>query len=275
MSNPELHADNANQGITVKSDITHNKIPIDSLYTNVIGLRFYDCSLEAAAELLIHAANTGIKREVFFVNAHCINVAARDPSYAALLQNTELLFADGAGMALAARMWGTRLRNNVNGTDLFPLVCEYAARTNTPLALLGASHGVAQACAENMQNKYPGLNIVRVNHGFLNTDKDIEEIEHLNRSGARILFVAMGVPLQEMWIQKNANRLKIPVILGVGALFDFYSGSICRAPELVRKFRLEWLYRLLMQPQRMFNRYVIGNPIFVLRVLKMSVTRSN
>jgi N-acetylglucosaminyldiphosphoundecaprenol N-acetyl-beta-D-mannosaminyltransferase len=275
MTNLEPHTEQTSQDITVRADIDRGKISSEPLYTDVIGYRFYDCSLEAATELLIHAANTGLKREVYFVNAHCVNVAAQNSSYAALLEDATLLFADGAGMALAARMWGTRLRNNVNGTDLFPLICEQAARTNTPLALLGASHGVAQACAENMRNTYPGLQIVRVNHGFLDADEDIEEIENLNMSGARILFVAKGVPLQELWIKKNANRLKIPVILGVGALFDFYSGSIHRAPMLVRKLRLEWLFRLLMQPQLMFHRYIIGNPRFVLRVLRMSITRSH
>jgi len=275
MENPESHNEHDYQNTPVKTGNINGKSPDDPPHTDMIGLQFYDCSLETAAELLIHAANTDHRHEVFFVNAHCVNIAAKDPAYASLLQEAKLLFADGAGMALAARIWGTRLQNNLNGTDLFPHICNLAAITNTPIALLGANEGVAQTCAENMQNLYPDLQIVYVNHGFLTADKETQEIEALNKSSARILFVAKGVPMQELWMRENASKLNIPVILGVGALFDFYSGAIPRAPATLRKLRLEWLFRLLLEPKRMFHRYVIGNPEFILRVLKMRFTQSH
>ncbi|MCP4090212.1 MAG: WecB/TagA/CpsF family glycosyltransferase [Gammaproteobacteria bacterium] len=275
MTNPESHIEHDYQDAPSKNRNIKGESPDDALHTNVIGLQFLDCSLEAAAELLIHAANAGQKRDVFFVNAHCINIASRNPAYALLLQEAKLLFADGAGMAMAARIWGTRLRNNLNGTDLFPHICSLAAMTRTPIALLGANEGVAQLCAENLRNLYPGIKIVYVNHGFMSNSMEAQEIDILNKSAAQILFVAKGVPTQELWIQENSSKLNIPVILGVGALFDFYSGSIPRAPETLRKLRLEWLFRLLLEPKRMFHRYVIGNPEFILRVLKLRFTQSH
>ena len=106
-----------------------------------------------------------------------------------------------------------------------------------------------------------------VEDGYLSSDAEDVKLAELNTSGARLLLVAKGVPAQERWIAAHAARLTVPVILGVGALFDFYSGTVPRAPPLVRKLRMEWAYRLLQEPRRLFRRYVLGNPEFIARAL--------
>lgn len=232
-----------------------------------LGLRFWDCSLSRAASYLAGRAAANQKLQVYFVNAHCINVASRDHAYASLLEQAPFLFADGAGMALAARIWALRLLNNVNGTDLFPVLCQAAAQAKIPVAFLGARPGVANACAERMKREIPGLDVVWVEHGYCTPRQEESRIEALNASGARILFVAKGVPAQEHWIAAHVDRLTVPVVLGVGALFDFYSGTVPRAPRLMRDLRLEWVFRLWQEPRRMFRRYVIGNPEFMVRAL--------
>jgi len=133
--------------------------------------------------------------------------------------------------------------------------------------MLGAAPGVAAKCAEAMCRKYPGLRVAWVQHGYLAPEEEASQIEELNRSGAKLLLVAKGVPGQELWIARNAGRLAAPVLLGVGALFDFYSGTIRRAPALLRALHVEWLYRLALEPRRMFSRYVLGNPVFMARAL--------
>jgi N-acetylglucosaminyldiphosphoundecaprenol N-acetyl-beta-D-mannosaminyltransferase len=205
--------------------------------------------------------------QVFFVNAHCVNVAARDPGYARLLKSAPFLFADGAGMALAARLNGVPLANNVNGTDLFPRLCDAAAAASLPVAFLGARPGVARQCATLMEQAYPGLRVVWVEDGYLSHEVERLRLAELNKSGARILFVAKGVPTQEHWIAAHAEQLVPPVLVGVGALFDFYSGTMSRAPLLMRKLRIEWAYRLVQEPRRLFLRYVLGNPEFIARAL--------
>ena len=170
-------------------------------------------------------------------------------------------------MAIAARLAGARLQNNVNGTDLFPKVCRAAAAASVPIALLGARSGVAQKCADAMQQRFPGLRIVWVQHGYLPGNAERATLRELNASGAKLLFVAKGVPAQELWIAEHGARLEPPVILGVGALFDFYSGTIRRAPQRLRDLRLEWVYRLALEPRRLFGRYLLGNPAFMTRVL--------
>jgi N-acetylglucosaminyldiphosphoundecaprenol N-acetyl-beta-D-mannosaminyltransferase len=238
----------------------------------LFGLRLSDVTLQDAAQHVVKHASTGGKLQVYFVNAHCVNVAARDKQYHSILENSRLLYADGVGMAVAARICGDRLLNNVNGTDLFPLICEEAARQDVTVALLGSRPGVADTCARRMMEKHPGLRIVWTHHGYTGREQDPGLVRSINDSGARILLVGKGVPMQELWIAENSGAIEAPVVLGVGALFDFYSETIRRAPPLLRRIRLEWLFRLLIEPRRMFTRYIIGNPLFILRAIRWRIT---
>ena len=241
--------------------------PTGGVLREFMGLRFWDVPLPQAARYVVDRAGQGERTQVFFVNAHCINQAASHPGYAGLLADAPFLFADGVGMAIAARLFGTRLEHNVNGTDLFPLICEAAAAAALPVAFLGARPGVARTCADRMQARYPGLQVVWTDHGYLEPEQEQKRLDDLNASGARILFVAKGVPAQECWIADHVDRLEVPVVLGVGALFDFYSGNVKRAPRLIRDLRSEWLYRLLLEPRRLSKRYLLGNPTFLARTL--------
>jgi exopolysaccharide biosynthesis WecB/TagA/CpsF family protein len=235
----------------------------------LFGLRFWDAGLDEVAEYLVACALAGERFHGYFVNAHCINVAARDAGYARLLESAPCLFADGVGMAIAARVHGLRLRHNVNGTDLFPRLCAAAARADVPLALLGARPGVAAMCADRMRSTVRGLRIAWTGHGYLTPGEEALQLQRLNASGARILLVAKGVPAQEHWIASHGDRIAAPVLLGVGALFDFYSGAMPRAPELVRRLQAEWVYRLLREPRRLSRRYLLGNPAFLARTVRL------
>jgi N-acetylglucosaminyldiphosphoundecaprenol N-acetyl-beta-D-mannosaminyltransferase len=239
----------------------------------LLGFRIWDVALPRAAGFIVDCAARGEPLDVYFVNAHCVNVAARAPAYAALLAGAPFVFADGIGMALAARVFGERLRHNVNGTDLFPEICAAAASSRVPIAFLGAKPGIAWACKHEVERRWPGLDVAWVEHGFLPAELEAKRLDALNASGARILFVAKGVPDQEHWIAAHRQHLRVPVVLGVGALFDFYSGSVRRAPPLVRRLRSEWVWRLMREPRRMAGRYLLGNPAFVARALVLRSRR--
>jgi exopolysaccharide biosynthesis WecB/TagA/CpsF family protein len=233
----------------------------------LFGLRFWDAELDTVAQFLVQCAAARERFHGFFVNAHCVNVAARDQDYARLLSQAPFLFADGVGMALAARMHGRRLVHNVNGTDLFPRLCSAAAAADIPIALLGARPGIAELCASQMQLAEPRLRVSWTGHGYHTPGAEALELRRLNESGARILLVAKGVPAQEHWIVRHAGQVLAPVTLGVGALFDFYSGAIPRAPRVVRHVQAEWVYRLLHEPRRLSRRYLLGNPAFICRTV--------
>jgi len=235
----------------------------------LFGLPIENVTLDAATDELLASALAGQRRIIYFVNAHCVNIAVHHAEYLRILPTADRLYADGSGLALAARLAGTPLISNVNGTDMFPVLCERAARTGLPIALLGTRPEIIKQCAENMQRRFPGLNIAFLRDGFFKPEEEPEVIRQINTSGARVLLVALGVPGQELWIARCAAKLETPVIMGVGGLFDFYSGLRKRAPWLLRKTGLEWTFRLAQEPRRLFKRYIFGNPIFIARTLRL------
>lgn len=239
---------------------------------DVFGLPCMDVALDAAARHLVSSAAAGVRQRVVFVNAHCVNVAVADDSMRRALRGADLIYADGVGMAMAARLQGRQLKHNVNGTDLFPCLCRHAAHAGVPIALLGAEPGVAEVCAAAARREHPGLQVVWCHHGYFDPRDSASVIAELNRSGAGVLLVAMGVPRQERWIMEHADEIEVPVVMGVGGLFDFVSGRVPRAPKAVRQLRLEWLFRLSVEPRRLFGRYVLGNPLFLARALRYALT---
>jgi|LNFM01.1.fsa_nt_gb N-acetylglucosaminyldiphosphoundecaprenol N-acetyl-beta-D-mannosaminyltransferase len=239
----------------------------DDRNIKLFGLEITDTSLAGAASWIVQRAAHGIVTDVAFLNAHCVNVAYRSGEYRAAVAGMSRVFADGAGVRIAARVAGTDLLENVNGTDLFPVLCRDAARTGQGLYLLGARDGIAAAAAANMKAQIPDLVISGTHHGYISAADDEQRvIDEINASGASILLVALGVPHQEVWMARNRRRLKVPVVLGVGGLFDYYSGRIARAPLPLRKAGLEWAWRLALEPRRLANRYLVGNAVFLARL---------
>ncbi|GMA20277.1 WecB/TagA/CpsF family glycosyltransferase [Arsenicicoccus piscis] len=203
-----------------------------------------------------------------FVNPGCLNIACEDEAYRSALNDMARVWPDGVGVRIAATRHGHAVRENVNGTDLFPLLCARAAKEGLSLFLLGARPGIAQASAEIMVADHPGLKIAGTQHGYFTEAETDQVIERINASGADVLLVAMGVPQQEAWLTAHHDQLTVPVRFGVGALFDITSGTIPRAPLFLREVGLEWVWRLLKEPRRMWRRYVLGNPLFLYRTWK-------
>jgi exopolysaccharide biosynthesis WecB/TagA/CpsF family protein len=208
-----------------------------------------------------------------FVNAHCLNTACTHAAYRRVLEQSTLLLPDGSGVKLAFRLQGRQLIENLNGTDLFPHLCAAAAQHGLSIYLLGAEPGIAARVGDNMVRRYPQLRIAGSRDGFFSDEQNEAVIDEINRSGADILLVAMGVPRQELWLAQHLDRLQSTINMGVGGLFDFYSERISRAPLWLRRMGMEWTWRLLQEPGRMWRRYLLGNPVFVLRALYDAVTR--
>jgi len=232
----------------------------------ILGVRLDNVTMAEAVERIVHGAGSCRPATVFFGNADCLNIASTDARYRKALAAADCVFADGIGLRIAARLLGQRLLANVNGTDMFPLLCGAAARAGISVYLLGGRPGVAVAAARAMQQAVPGLRIAGFHHGYFSDDEQADVIEDINRSGARILLVGLGAPRQELWIKEHEASLAPPVKLGVGGLFDYYSGRIPRAPLWLRQVGLEWVWRLAQEPSRLWRRYVVGNVVFLYRV---------
>ncbi|MGI2323428.1 MULTISPECIES: WecB/TagA/CpsF family glycosyltransferase [Methylococcus] len=235
------------------------------------GVAIANTTMSEAIDWIVRRVREDRPATIAFVNPDCLNIAYGNPEYREVLGKVERVLPDGIGIRFGCRILGTSLRANVNGTDMFPRLCERCAHENLSLFLLGARPGVARQAAENMLQRYPNLKIVGSCDGYFAPDAENEIIETINRSGADILLVAFGVPKQELWLWKHRSRLKPRVAMGVGGLFDFYSGRIPRAPLWLREIGLEWSWRLLQEPGRMWRRYIIGNPLFLYRVWRQKI----
>jgi len=233
----------------------------------LFGLQVANASREAALDWLSTRIERGERTRVAFLNAHCVNVAARDANYRKALTTTDALLPDGSGIALATRMQRSRLVANLNGTDLVPALCERLARSGHSVFLFGGEVGVAADAGRALQAQYPGLKIAGTQHGFFNKTDEQLVINKINASGASLLLVAMGVPRQDAWLAQHADELSPTMTMGVGALLDFMAGRVSRAPLALRKIGQEWIWRLAQEPKRMFKRYVLGNPAFIARAV--------
>jgi N-acetylglucosaminyldiphosphoundecaprenol N-acetyl-beta-D-mannosaminyltransferase len=211
-------------------------------------------------------------RLMFFVHAHALNLARFRPAYAELLANADTLLPDGIGIRLAANFLGVSLRHNLNGTDLFPLLCREAVARGIPLALIGGAPGIAEQCARRMRAEITGLDVPLVSDGyFANADAARDVANRVRALGRCLVLVGMGSPRQEEWATKFLSDCAGATVLTVGGLFDFYSGRMPRAPIFWRETGLEWMYRLLQEPRRLAKRYLLGNPLFLALALEQKL----
>ncbi|MFT3768675.1 MAG: WecB/TagA/CpsF family glycosyltransferase [Minicystis sp.] len=204
---------------------------------------------------------------IHFVHPHALTLAAFDREHAGLLERADLRLPDGVGLRLAAALLDVQLADNVNGTDLLPLLCREAARRHLPMVLIGGAPGVAARCAARLVEGTPELAIAFTEHGYHDDDASRAVAERVRALGRAVVLVGMGSPVQERWAWRHLASAEDAAVLTVGGLFDFYSGRIPRAPEAVRELGLEWAHRLAQEPRRLGKRYLLGNPLFVALVL--------
>lgn len=233
---------------------------------SLFGVAVANASMDETIGWLLARLRSRRTANCFFVNADCFNIAARDTAYRACLLDAERVLPDGLGVAIAGRLLGTPFAENVNGTDLLPHLCRALAKSGDGLFLLGGLPGVAEDAARNLSAQAPGLRIAGTCDGYFSLEEEEAVIARINRSGAGVLVVAMGAPRQELWLERNRHRLTPPVRLGVGGCLDFHAHRVSRAPQWLREMRMEWIWRLLQEPGRMWRRYLIGNGVFLLRL---------
>ncbi|MBB6049981.1 WecB/TagA/CpsF family glycosyltransferase [Armatimonas rosea] len=237
-------------------------IPVDNL------------AMTEAVEVLVDLTDSYRTQQVAFVNADCANISFKNDDYRKTLQeDADMVLADGIGMKLAGNVLKRPIKQNVNGTDLFPRLCAELENTGKGLFLLGAKPGVAEAVANWVRENHPGMLISGVQHGYFSADEEPAVLEKIASSGASLLLVAFGAPRQDQWIAAHKHELgSVKVAIGVGGLFDFFSGEKQRAPLWLREMGMEWAFRLYLEPARLWKRYVVGNGLFLMRVLWWRIT---
>ena len=243
--------------------------PVQALpqtYIPTLRVSLVDTTTADAVDALLSVG----RRRVAFMNAHCFNVLATNRQYAAAVQTADLLLPDGSGVSIAAKLAGKKLSANLNGTDFIPALLVQAAKQGKSVFLFGGKPGTAEAAADALTFKIPGLRIAGTLNGYDQAANEDAVIEHINACAPDIVLVAMGVPLQDIWLHRNAIRLNADLTIGVGACFDFLAGNVSRAPAALRRLGGEWLWRLGVEPRRMAKRYIVGNATFLTRVARQS-----
>jgi len=234
----------------------------------IVSARVANLSIEQALEGIFAPPAAGRPRIVHFVHPHALNLAAKDPSLAGQLDRADLVLPDGVGIRLAALILGIAMRDNVNGTDLWPAIFRTAAARGLPVVLVGAAPGLADASAMQLIRSHPTLRVPIVSHGYLKGPESLALAARIRALGRCMVFVGMGTPRQEGWTWSHLADTPDVTVVTVGGLFDFLSGRVQRAPVAWRELGLEWLFRAVREPRRYAWRYLTGNPVFLLRALR-------
>jgi alpha-1,3-mannosyltransferase len=233
---------------------------------NILGVPVLVATRAKAVETLDAEVDAGHSTRVSFLNAHSANIACVNKKFSRVLRNS-LVLNDGIGVDIAsAWIYGRRFPENLNGTDF---TIEYLKQTHRTynIYLLGARRRIVTQAAIRLAAKFRRHRIVGYYDGYFDPLETPRIIENIRRSGADLLLVGFGNPAQELWIAENLEKTGCRLGFGVGALFDFTSGAMPRAPEWVRQCHAEWLYRLSMEPGRLWRRYLVGNATFLYRLL--------
>lgn len=237
-----------------------------SLRVRILDVEVDNLQMDDAVHRVLDLVDAGRPARVSFVNPACANIAAGDAGYRRDLAASTLVLPDGIGMKIAGDWLGTPIRQNVNGTDFFPRLCNAMNERRQRLYLVGARPQVVARVAEVVRERWPLIDVVGAQHGYFVAAQEASIAQDIKESGAHVVLVAMGVPMQERFIARNASAMGACVAIGVGGLFDFVAGRISRAPQWMRDAGLEWVWRLLQEPGRMWKRYLLGNFSFLARV---------
>jgi N-acetylglucosaminyldiphosphoundecaprenol N-acetyl-beta-D-mannosaminyltransferase len=236
----------------------------------LLGIPINNLTMNEALDMIDSRLDRSEPFQICFVNADCANLAQRNRSYYNVLLKANCVLADGIGVKLAGRLLGTQVKQNVNGTDLFPRLCARLSerRDQRGLFLLGGQPGVAERVKVWVESNYPNVSISGFQDGYFSAAEEQDVIRRIAESGAKILLVALGAPRQDLWIAQHLQETGVTVAMGVGGLFDFFSGRIPRAPQWMREICMEWMFRFWQEPRRMWKRYFVGNSVFLIQVLR-------
>lgn len=268
---PERHVamDHNLTSLTVGQGIPTARRALDAPATpslKVLGVNVSCVDYEAAVTAIINAAKERRSFGATALAVHGVMEAYRDSTFAELVNRLHLITPDGQPVRWAMNLLGAReLKDRVYGPTLMLKVCEQAAENQLPIFLFGSTKAVLDRLSLNLKTKFPELVVGGMQPDRFreaSPDEDEQDIATINQSGARIVLVGRGCPRQERWVAAHIGRIPAAMI-AVGAAFDFHAGTLPQAPKILQDYGLEWLFRLVNEPTRLWRRYLILNPLFI------------
>jgi len=236
---------------------------VDSL--EILGCRLDLLDVEEATQAIMRFAREGSSAQVVTLGTEMVVYAQRDAAFRTVVNDCALSLCDTIGVLLVARQRGAALRERVTGIELVERLCQEAAAESLPVYFFGGAEGVAADAAAILEVRFPGLIVAGTRHGFFSPEEEPAIVEAIRSSGAALLFAGLGSPRQELWLSRNLHASRCGAGVGVGGSFDVISGRVKRAPYVWQRLGVEWLYRLIREPQR-FRRQ-LALPYFAWLVL--------
>lgn len=231
---------------------------------NILGVGFDNFTMEQAVDEGIRLIHSDGAHYVVTPNPEIVEICREREEVRAVVNRADLVLADGIGVIYGGKILGTPLVGRVPGVEFAQHLMERMARGGETLFLLGAKPGYADQAAENLRKKYPGLQIVGTNDGYFKDDGPV--VEKIRQSGAQVVFVCLGAPKQEFWMEQHGAATGAHLLIGLGGCLDVFSGNVKRAPVAFQKLGLEWFYRLLKDPKRIGRMAKL--PLFLVHVAK-------
>jgi N-acetylglucosaminyldiphosphoundecaprenol N-acetyl-beta-D-mannosaminyltransferase len=235
----------------------------------LLGLPIHSVGVEQVLAFMEHTVTHRQKAIALNLNIFCINLALKYPWLHEFIRGAHLVFCDGDGVRLGLRLSGHSPPPKITYNEWLWQLSAFCESKQYRLYFLGGKPGVAEEAARNLKTRYPTLNIVGVQHGYFSKQGEQNQgvVDAINAASPDILLVCFGMPIQERWIADNWKNVNAHIFLKGGAAFDYASGRLKKAPAFLVRWHLEWFYRWLQDPRRLFTRYIVGNPYFILRVL--------
>lgn len=241
----------------------------------VAGVRVDALDVRRLHAYIHHAIARGWRVPIFYANAHAVVLAHDDPEFARVLEAAPIVLCDGSGVRLGARLLGAELPPRITYADWIEELVPFLRDQGHSLFLLGGRPGVAEEAGSRLALRYPGLRIVGTGHGYFRKDgiENDAVVAAVNAARPDVLLLGFGMPLQETWCMSNLDRLDVRVVLAGGACIDYVAGTLRRGPRILVEHHMEWLARLIVEPRRLWKRYLVGNPRFLLLVLRERTRR--
>lgn len=230
-------------------------------------------TLSETVDWVVQLVKSGQRGYICTVNVAILMMMRSNSQLQNFVDKAALVVADGQPLVWTSRLFSQSLPERVTGIDLIDAIAARAQADGLGIYILGATAEVISTAVAKMQSKYPQLKICGFSDGYFHQSQAAQRAEAIAQSGAQILFVGMGVPRQELFLEQNWDKLGVNLAIGVGGSFDVYAGIRKRAPLWLQQTGLEWLYRLIQEPQRLWKRYLVTNSLFALELMRFVLAK--
>jgi len=239
----------------------------------LLGIKVHSLNVSELHERIMETIQKNQKLLVLNVNINAYFIAKKDSAFKDILNHAGIVFCDGLGVKLGARILGFHIIEKITYATWFPQLSKICEKNGFSMFLLGGKPGIAEEAAKKLIEKFPKLRIVGFHHGYFSKEGQENDIivNEINQLQPDILLVSFGMPFQEKWIWTNCGRISAKVYLAGGACLDYASGRVPRAPTWILWLGMEWLFRFVLEPKRLWRRYIIGNTWFIMKLLKIRV----